>query len=79
MYIKKGRKYNVYALYKGDMFIAEGTLDELSKITGLKKTTIMFYKSPIYKRRNRIGNNKILIKLKNMTVAELCGGGDDYE
>ena len=59
----KHKIHKVYALYKGDKFIGEGTLEELSQQTKLKKTTLMFYGSPAYKKRNHIGNNKILIKV----------------
>lgn len=62
--MQKNRKYIVYALYKGDEYIAQGTLDELSNKTGLKKETLRFYESPVYKRRNKKGNNKVLIKVE---------------
>lgn len=62
--MQKNRKYIVYALYKGDKFIAEGTIHELSTQTGLKASTIRFYMSKAYQKRNRVGNCKSLIKVE---------------
>ena len=62
--MQKNRKYNVYALYKGDTFIATGTLDEIANVTGLNKKTVLFYKSPTYKKRNRLGNCKVLVRME---------------
>lgn len=62
--MQKNRKYIVYALYKGDEFIGEGTIHELSKQTGLKTNTLRFYMSKAYQKRNHIGNCKSLIKVE---------------
>lgn len=42
---------NIYALYKGDKFITEGTKKEISEYTGLKVKTLSYYASPAYLRR----------------------------
>ena len=59
----RGKSGAIYALYKGDEYIAQGTLKELVEKTKLKKTTLMFYGSPAYKKRNHKGNCKLLIKI----------------
>lgn len=44
-------KSRIYALYKGDKYVCDGTLGELSKVTGLKPETLYFYSMPTYRRR----------------------------
>ena len=62
--MQKNRKYAVYALYKGDEYIAQGTIQELAKKLKLKKATISFYRSPAYKKRNHKGNCKTLVRIE---------------
>lgn len=45
------REYQQYILYEDEKYVAQGTIDELSKITGLRKETIRFYSSPSNLRR----------------------------
>ena len=45
------RKECVYALYKGDKFITEGTKREIAEYTGLKVDTLTFYGTPAYLKR----------------------------
>lgn len=45
------RPENEYALYHGDTFITCGTINEIIKETGLKKSTLYFYTSEKYKKR----------------------------
>lgn len=54
-----------YALYKGEKLIAMGTVEEISKKTGLKESTVRFYKSKNYKKRTSEKNGKRLIKLED--------------
>lgn len=42
---------NIYALYKGDEFIIDGTTKKIAELLGIKERTLMFYKSPSYKKR----------------------------
>ena len=44
-------KENIYALYKGDKFITEGTKKEIAEYTGLKVETLSFYSTPAYLKR----------------------------
>lgn len=53
-----------YALYRGETFIACGTIKEISAETGLKRSTLSFYGSKKY--RDRLANpdsGMILIKI----------------
>lgn len=61
---------NIYALYKGDKFITEGTKKEIAEAIGCKIKTISFLATNIYKQRmknrkkkHRKPNHLILIKI----------------
>ena len=45
------RKPNIYALYKGDKFITEGTKKEIAEYTGLKVKTLSYYCTNAYLKR----------------------------
>ena len=51
----------LFALYKGEELIADGTLKEISAKLGVKIETLRFYKSPAYKKRIRGENARILV------------------
>ncbi|NLI90180.1 MAG: hypothetical protein GX366_07220 [Epulopiscium sp.] len=50
-----------YALYKGDNILAMGTIAQIAKELGIKKTTVAYYKTQAYqnrlKRRNAMNGN----------------------
>lgn len=48
--IKQSR---IYALYKGDNNLIDGTIKELARFLKVKEKTILFYNSPTYKN-NRV-------------------------
>lgn len=53
-----------WALYKGEDILAEGTLKEIAKQTGVKVTSLIFYRSDAYRRRMKPnGNSRSLICL----------------
>ena len=61
----RGRKPNVYALYKGDKLLAVGTKKELANQLGVKIGTISFYHAPAYRSRDKnVKNRRILIKIE---------------
>ena len=61
------RKPVIYALYKGDEFINLGTPEELAKFIGVKRRTIFFYASEVYKKRNENNPKRYLVfKLDNI-------------
>ena len=65
-YIKKDTR--IYALYKGENIIAEGTIVEIANQTSVAPQTVKFYQSPAYQRRVRQnGNSRMLV----------CLGDDD--
>lgn len=41
----------IYALYKGDKWITDGTRKELADYLGVNERTIYFYSSEVYKKR----------------------------
>lgn len=47
----------IYALYKGDEYITDGTLEELSQKTGKKEATLKFMTTPSYE--GRIGDKAL--------------------
>lgn len=47
----RGRKQDVFALYKGDKFIDIGTARELAALIGVVPHTIKFYASPVWLAR----------------------------
>ena len=55
---------NVYALYKGETFLAEGTISEISEQTGKSESYLMYMTHPIYnKRRKEDGNSMLMVLL----------------
>lgn len=57
-------KKPIYALYKGDEFIDLGTKQYLANLLNVKPETINFYMSPTYRKRNKKGNNYIVIRIE---------------
>ncbi|MCC7668908.1 MAG: hypothetical protein ABF709_05075 [Leuconostoc pseudomesenteroides] len=47
----KTKKEREYALYKGDEYLADGTISEISDATGQTIDTLLFYTTPAYHRR----------------------------
>lgn len=61
----------IYALYKGDEYIADGTLEELSKKTGRKEASLKFMKTPSY--YGRIGDKALrLVSLDEEESYKKC-------
>lgn len=58
-------KNKIYALYKGDEFIADGTIEELHESTGKSINMLEFMTYPVYKKRVRKSKNRL-------TMTELC-------
>lgn len=55
----------IYALYKGDKFIYEGTKIQIAYQRGVKVRTIEFLLTPTYKNRRKNSNNSLkLIEIK---------------
>ena len=54
-----------YALYKGDDLLALGTMKEIAKKRGVTVKTLVFMRSPAYKRRTSEQNAQRLIRLED--------------
>lgn len=51
----------IYALYKGDKWLCEGTVEELSKKRGVLKSTILYYGTASYQKRSVNGKNRLAL------------------
>lgn len=49
----------IYALYKGEQFIAEGTIREISRETGNTIDFLKYMTYPIYKKRSANSKNRL--------------------
>ncbi len=52
-----------YELYKGYELLAVGTVAEIASQIGVKKGTVRFYKSPVYQRRVKGENTRMLMEV----------------
>lgn len=54
--------HHIYALYRGDTFLMDGTLDEIAEARGVKRRTLQYMLRPVYRRktegRTKYGNDK---------------------
>ena len=51
----------LYALYKGDLFIADGTIEEISDKTGKSTDHLRFMNTPAYAQRSVGSKNKLAL------------------
>ena len=58
----RGRPTKEYAIYKGDEFIAIGTIKELVKKTGYAESTLRYCTHPASKKRNN-GNRLVVFSV----------------
>lgn len=49
----------VYALYKGDVFIVDGTIREIAEETGKSIDFLRYMNSPVYKKRCINSKNRL--------------------
>ena len=54
-------KEKIYALYRGEKFIAIGTKKELAELLNVKVETISFYATPAYKKRINEAKSRRLV------------------
>lgn len=57
------RKPKIYAIYKGDTYITQGTRQEIANYLGIKTRTLDFYASNTYKRKNIEYDKRVIIIL----------------
>ena len=55
----------IYAMYKGEDFLCEGTREEICKQMGIKFNTFQYYRTNYYKknRETKLNNRRIIIRL----------------
>ena len=51
----------IYALYRGEKFIAIGTKKELAELLNVKVETISFYTTPAYRKRTNDGKSRRVV------------------
>ncbi|CAH1857528.1 hypothetical protein [Convivina intestini] len=49
----------IYALYKGDEYICDGTITEIARKTGKTRNTLYWMTSNAYKKRISHGTNRL--------------------
>lgn len=57
----------IYAVYKGQEFVTEGTREEICDELGIKKATFYYCRSKHWERRFKNGkNHRIIIRIDNI-------------
>ncbi len=71
--VKVKHHQRIYALYRGDHYLCDGTRDELAARFNVKPDTINYWSTPSYKKRiEQPGHNK-----DASMVAEMIGFTDE--
>ena len=61
---KKHRQW-IYAVYKGEEFLTEGTREEICKKLKIKKNTFYYYRTRFWEERVKNGNNhRVIIRIE---------------
>ena len=64
---KRSRKLkNIYALYKGENNLMDGTLEEISRRSGMNINTLLWMTNPSAMKRYR-GNAKCLVLIEGVS------------
>lgn len=55
----------IYAMYKGEQFLCEGTKEEICKLMGISINTFNFYRTSHYKinRNTHLNNRRMIIRI----------------
>ncbi len=56
-----------YALYKGDVLLAMGTIDEIAEKLGARVEAVRFIGSPCYEGRTNAGKARRLVKIEEVS------------
>lgn len=51
---RKNANRNIYAVYKGDQYIMDGTIPEVARARGIKEKSVKFFLTPAYRRRKKL-------------------------
>lgn len=59
------RNKSIYAMYKGDEYLRDGTIEELAEYFKVNPRTIKFYLTPTYLKRGKgiNGNRRKLVRV----------------
>ena len=60
MQFKSIKKYNIYALYKGDTFLDIGTVRDLAIKYNIELKTIKYYSSKAYLKKCKNSDNRLI-------------------
>lgn len=66
---------HIYALYKGEQNLADGTLEEIARKTGKTYKSLKWMTYPSYKRRLQKQSSKI----GHLELVDIGGSDDDVE
>ncbi|MBR5227483.1 MAG: hypothetical protein IKV94_02485 [Clostridia bacterium] len=63
--MKTKRKKYIYAMYKGDEFLCEGTKEEICKIMNISINTFNYERASYYSKRNKTNanNHRVIIRI----------------
>lgn len=50
--LKRHFNNRIYALYRGEEYLTDGTQEELAQYSGVKRKTIQFYTTPSWLKRS---------------------------
>lgn len=53
----------IFALYKGDVNLCDGTIEQIASYLGVTVKTAMFYGAPSYQKRGATNNRLALVKI----------------
>lgn len=57
----------IYAVYKGDKYLTEGTKEEICEELGIARATFNYYRTQHWKDRCKNGKNyKVIIRIDNI-------------
>jgi len=56
----------VYALYKGEELVADGTIYDIAEQTGISTKTLYFYRTPSWKKRTTENAKRLVCIGKNI-------------
>jgi DNA-binding CsgD family transcriptional regulator len=57
-------KHKIYALYKGETLLADGTTKEIAEKMGIRVRSVLYYRTPAYQRRaKKVRNRRVLVCL----------------
>lgn len=56
-------KKRIYAMYKGDNFLCEGTAEEVCKEMNITLSTFRYYRTNYWNKRSKGNNHKVIVRI----------------